>query len=201
MGAPSDAIVLFDGTSLGEWQKTGGEDAGWKLVDGAMEVTRSGAIKTRREFGDMQLHIEWRAPDKVEGKSQGRGNSGVYLMGRYEIQVLDSFENDSYPDGQAASMYGQYPPAVNACRKPGEWQTYDILFKAPSFEAESGKLLSPAIVTVIHNGIVVHNARAFLGGSTHQRVPEYKAHPATGPILLQDHGNPVRFRNIWVREL
>ena len=202
-GPPSDAIVLFDGKGLSEWRKQGGEGAAaeWKVVDGAMEVSRTGSIRTAREFGDMQLHIEWRAPEVVESHSQGRGNSGVYLMGRYEVQVLDSYENDTYPDGQAAAMYGQYPPAVNACRPPGEWQTYDIAFRAPRFEEETGELLEPALVTVIHNGVLVHHARPFLGAATHRRLPKYEAHPAKGPLVLQDHGNPVRFRNIWVREL
>jgi len=198
---PSDAVVLFDGTDLDEWQKPNGEEAGWKLVDGAMEVTRTGSIRTKKEFGDVQLHLEWRTPSEIEGKSQGRGNSGVYLMGSYEIQVLDSYRNDTYPDGQAASLYGQYPPAVNACRGPGEWQTYDIFFDAPRFEEESGELLSPATVTVVHNGVLVQNGMEFLGRSTHRRLPEYVAHPPKGPIMLQDHGNPVRYRNIWIREL
>ncbi|MAB80386.1 MAG: hypothetical protein CMJ89_13620 [Planctomycetes bacterium] len=200
-GAPADAIVLFDGSDLAEWKKGDGDDAEWKLVDGAMEVARTGSIQTKREFGDIQLHIEWRTPPEVQGVSQGRGNSGVFLMGKYEVQILDSYKNESYADGQAAAMYGQTPPAVNASRGPGEWQSYDIVFDAPRFESESGSLASPAIVTVFHNGIVVHHARAFIGATSHRTVAEYKAHANKGPIVLQDHGNPVRFRNIWVREL
>jgi hypothetical protein len=196
--APSDAQVLFDGKDLKHWAAGDGE-AGWEVEDGFMSVNGTGNITTRDHFGDMQLHIEWASPTHVEGESQGRGNSGVFLMGRYEIQVLDSFENESYADGQAAAMYGQYPPAVNASRSPGEWQTYDILWQAPRFEGE--QLASPGVVTVVHNGVVVHHAREFMGPSAHRSLPEYKPHAPRGPIVLQDHGNPVRYRNIWVREL
>ncbi|MCC6407380.1 MAG: DUF1080 domain-containing protein [Planctomycetes bacterium] len=195
---PSDAIVLFDGKSLAAW-KAGDKDAAWTLVDGAMEVNGTGSIETRESFGDLQLHLEWASPAKVESESQGRGNSGVFLMGRYEIQVLDSFENRTYSDGQAAALYGQKPPMVNACRKPGEWQSYDIFFKAPRFEGE--KLVSPGVVTVVHNGVVVQNAEPFLGATQHRAVATYAPHAATGPIGLQDHGNPVRYRNVWVRKL
>jgi 3-keto-disaccharide hydrolase len=195
---PSDATVLFDGKDLAQW-KSGDKDAGWKLVDGAMEVNGTGTIQTRQEFGDLQLHLEWMAPSQVESSSQGRGNSGVFLMGRYEVQVLDSFENRTYSDGQAASLYGQRPPEVNASRKPGEWQSYDILWRAPRFEGET--LASPGIVTVLHNGVAVHHAQAFLGATAHRSVAKYSPHPRVGPIALQDHGNPVRYRNIWVRPL
>ena len=192
--APSDAIVLFDGTGTDAW--TGGP---WAVEDGAMVVNGSGGIATQQAFGDCQLHLEWATPAEVKGDSQGRGNSGVFLMGRYEIQILDSFENRSYADGQAAAMYGQYPPDVNASRGPGEWQSYDIFFRAPRFEGE--ELLEPARVTVVHNGVVVHHAREFLGATAHRRVATYGPHPDKAPIRLQDHGNPVRFRNIWIREL
>lgn len=195
---PSDALVLFDGKSLAAW-KSGDKDAAWKLVDGAMEVNGTGTIETRESFGDIQLHLEWRAPEKPESESQGRGNSGVFLMGMYEIQVLDSFENRTYADGQAAALYGQRPPLVNACRKPGEWQSYDIFFKAPRFDGQ--KLASPAVVTVVQNGVLVQNAEAFLGATRHREVATYSAHAPTGPLALQDHGNPVRYRNIWVRRL
>lgn len=164
-----------------------------------MEVNGTGGIQTADSFGDVQLHIEWAAPAEVKGSSQGRGNSGVFFLGRYEIQILDSHRNVTYADGQAASMYGQFPPLVNACRPPGEWQSYDIVFLAPRFDGK--ELVEPARVTVFHNGIVVHHATAFLGGTRHRSNPSYQAHPEVGPIHLQDHGNPVRFRNVWVRRL
>ena len=192
--APSDATVLFDGTSLSAWN--GGA---WKLVDGAMEVNGTGSIETKEHFGDVQLHVEWRSPARVESESQGRGNSGVFLMGRYEIQVLDSYDNPSYADGQAAAVYGQMPPMVNVCRAPGEWQTYDIAFLAPRFEGD--ELVSPAVVTVFHNGVLVQHAFELIGATSHRTVATYAPHAATGPISLQDHGNTVQYRNIWVREL
>jgi len=195
---PSDAIVLFDGKDLSKW-KCGDKPAGWKVEGGAMEVNGSGSIETQEEFGDVQLHVEWASPAAVESSSQGRGNSGVFLMGRYEVQVLDSFDNRTYSDGQAAAMYGQIPPLVNACRKPGEWQSYDIVFVAPRFEKDA--LVSPAVLTLFHNGVLVHHADAFLGATAHKSLPKYSAHPAQGPISLQDHGNPVRYRNVWVRRL
>jgi hypothetical protein len=197
-GAPSDAQVLFDRSGLERWS-SGGGDARWDVEDGVLRVNGTGDIATRDHFGDLQLHVEWATPSVVEGESQGRGNSGVFLMGRYEIQVLDSFENESYADGQAAALYGQVPPAVNACRGPGEWQTYDIFWKAPRFDGET--LAAPGVVTVVHNGVVVHHAREFIGASAHRSVATYAPHPPRGPIVLQDHGNPVRYRNIWVREL
>ena len=195
---PSDAIVLFDGKDLSKW-KSGDKPAGWKVADGVMEVNGTGSIETKEEFGDMQLHLEWAAPAKVESSSQGRGNSGVFLMGRYELQVLDSFDNRTYSDGQAAAMYGQTPPMVNACRKPGEWQTYDVIFTAPRFDKDA--LVSPGVLTVLHNGVVVHNGDAFIGATAHRELAKYSAHPPQGPLQLQDHGNPVRYRNIWVRRL
>jgi len=171
----------------------------WKVEKGAMEVTRTGDIQTKDEFGDCQLHIEWVAPAEVKGDSQGRGNSGVFLMDRYEIQILDGYNNITYADGTTAAIYGQYPPLVNACRKPGEWQTYDIFFVAPRFKGE--ELLSPAYVTIIYNGVLVHHNQALMGQTGHKILASYKPHPPKGPTRLQDHGNPVRFRNIWIREL
>ena len=166
-----------------------------------MEVVgRTGDIETREHFGDCQLHLEFATPAEVRGDSQGRGNSGVFLMGRYEIQVLDGYDNPTYADGTTGAIYGQHPPLVNACRKPGEWQTYDIYFTAPRFGPD-GKLLAPARVTVVHNGIVVHNNRELLGPTAHKSLPQYRAHEERGPIALQDHGDPVRYRNVWVRDL
>ena len=191
--APSDATVLFDGTNLDHW-----EGGPWKLEEGYMEVNGKGTIQTAQSFGDCQLHLEWATPEKIVGEGQGRSNSGVYLMGRYEVQILDSYENATYADGQAAALYGQSPPLVNVCRKPGEWQSYDILFEAPHFEG--GELVEPAYVTVIHNGVLVHHRQAFLGATAHRAVAKYGEH-GPAPIKLQDHGNPVRFRNIWVRPL
>jgi len=195
--APADAIVLFDGTDLSkEWE--GGE--GWIISDGVATIGGKGGVTSKRAFGDCQLHIEWASPEKVQGTGQGRGNSGVYLMGKYEVQILDSFENATYFDGQAASIYKQSPPLVNASRKPGEWQTYDIIFKAPKF-ADDGKLLEPAYVTVLHNGVLVQNHFQLEGGTFFDRPPAYVPHAAKLPLSLQNHGNPVRFRNIWIREL
>jgi hypothetical protein len=193
--APSDAIVLFDGKDLSKWT-----NQNWLVnpKEGYMEVRR-GENRTKDTFGDMHLHIEFRTPDKVVGNSQGRGNSGVFLMGIYEIQVLDSWENPTYPDGQCGAIYGQRPPMVNASRKPGEWQSYDIFFRAPQFK--DGKVEKPAFVTVIHNGILIHNNVEILGTTFHQQAPRYVPHASKGPIALQDHGNPMRFRNIWVRPL
>ena len=198
---PSDAIVLFDGSNLDAWKHGNGSDAGWNLVEGgAMEVKRGTSdILTRAKFGDCQLHIEWATPDP-RGDSQGRGNSGVFFFGRYEVQILDSWDNKTYADGQAAALYGQQPPDVNACRGPGEWQTFDIVFVAPRFDDE-GELVRPAYITVIHNGIMFHHRRELLGTTNHRRAPAYSAHAATGSIKLQDHGNPMRFRNIWVRPI
>lgn len=191
---PSDAVVLFDGSDLSQW--TGGE---WTLRDGYVEVAGGGSLVSRREFGSIQLHIEFQTPAVVQGASQGRGNSGVFLMGRYEIQVLDSFENRTYPDGQCAALYGQYPPDVNSSRPPGHWQSYDVVFRAPRFDGE--EMVEPARATVFHNGVLVHANREFLGATTHRNVARYSPHPPAGPISLQDHGNPVRYRNVWVREL
>ena len=195
---PSDAVVLFDGKGLDKWHDGKGNPPKWKLEEDYFECQKGvGTITTRDEFGDFQLHIEWRAPDPPKGTSQGRGNSGVFLGGRYELQVLDSFENVTYADGQAASLYGQWPPLVNACRKPGEWQTYDVVFIYPRFK--EGKLESPAYITVFHNGVLAHNKQPYIGASTHRQVGKYSEHKPKGPISLQDHGDPVRFRNIWIR--
>jgi hypothetical protein len=199
---PSDAIILFDGKDLSKWVsvKDGGP-ARWKVENGYMEVVAgTGDIQTVEEFGDCQLHIEWAAPAEVRGEGQGRGNSGVFLMGRYEIQVLDCYENPTYADGTTAAIYGQYPPLVNACRKPGEWQVYDIIWLAPRFD-ENGNLIRPAYVTVFHNGVVVHYHTPLFGPTTHRATLPYQPHPPVGPLRLQDHGDPVRYRNIWYRPL
>ncbi len=193
--APSDAIVLFDGKDLSAWEN--GEN--WKIVDGVM-VCGKGTVTTKQQFGDCQLHIEWSAPTPASGTGQGRGNSGVFLMGIYEMQVLDSFENETYSDGQAAAIYKQTPPLVNAMRAPGEWNTYDIIWTCPRFN-EDGTLKSPAYITALHNGVLVLNHFELKGDTPFHRPPQYKAHGMTGPISLQDHSNPVRFRNIWVREI
>ncbi len=198
---PADAVVLFDGRDLAQWTDAKGQPSRWKLADGYMEVVaKTGSIKTVQTFGDCQLHVEWMAPLPAKGEGQGRGNSGVFLMGLYEVQVLDSYDNTTYADGMAASLYGQFPPDVNACRPPGEWQTYDIVFRRPRFDKEGG-LLSPARMTVFHNGILVHDCRVLTGPTAHKARPPYKAHADRLPISLQDHGDPVRFRNIWVRDL
>jgi Domain of Unknown Function (DUF1080) len=197
---PSDAVVLFDGTDLSHWRGRSGKPAAWKIEQGAMVIARgAGEIVSTDEFGDCQLHLEFAAPVPPRGNDQGRGNSGVMFFGRYEIQVLDSFQNRTYADGQAAAIYGQFPPLVNASRPPGQWQTYDIIFKAPRFRADRS-LESPAYVTMLHNGVLVHDHRPVIGAMAYRAVGKYTHHGPKGPILLQDHGNPVRFRNIWVRE-
>ncbi len=205
---PSDAIILFDGKDLSKWQKQptpkdAGKviDAGWKVEKGYTEVVPgTGSIITRENFGDIQLHVEWAAPRQVTEKSQGRGNSGVIFMGRYEIQVLDSYNNITYADGQAGAIYGQYPPLVNPALPPGEWQVYDIVFEAPRFEGD--KLVKPAYFTVFFNGVLVQNHVASLGATRHREVARYAPHAPEGPLLLQNHeGNAVRYRNIWVRRL
>ena len=197
---PSDAIRLFDGSNLDAFRGERGGEAKWLVADGVMQVNGTGGIETKAEFGDCQLHVEWATPTPAKGSDQGRGNSGVYFFGRYEVQVLDSFENATYADGQAAALYGQTPPLVNASRKPGEWQTYDIVFKAPRFDAD-GKLATPARVTVLHNGVLVQLDTELFGETAHRKLPKYTAHGPQGRIRLQDHGDPIRFRNIWVRPL
>lgn len=192
---PSDAIILFDGKDLSAWEN--GEK--WKIEDGVM-ISGKGFVKTKQTFGDCQVHIEWTAPTPPKGTSQGRGNSGIFLMGRYEMQILDSYENETYFDGQAGAIYKQTPPMVNAMRAPGEWNSYDIVWTCPRFN-EDGSLKSPAAITALHNGVLVLNHFELLGDTPYNRPPAYEAHESVGPISLQDHGNPVRFRNIWVREL
>ncbi len=200
---PADAVVLFDGTNLNEWYQVGSEDeayeAQWKIHDGYFEVEpKTGSMVTLNSYGSCQLHIEWMIPEGTTGASQGRGNSGIKLMERYEVQILDSYKNRTYADGQAASIYGQYPPMINAVRQQGEWQTYDIVFEAPTYE--NGKMKKPPVVTVIHNGVLVHHHRE-LAGPTGLRGSAQEEVPPAAPLTLQDHGNRIRFRNIWLREL
>lgn len=190
---PSDAIVLFDGTDLSKWNNS----ENWKVEDG-VAYSGKGKIVTKEEFGDCQLHIEWTAPVPPKGSGQGRGNSGVFFMDRYEIQVLDSYDNETYHDGQAGAIYKQTPPAVNAMRPPTQWNTYDLFWTAPRFD-DDGELVSPAYITAVHNGVLILNHFELLGDTPYHRPPKYIPHEATGPISLQDHGNPVGFRNIWVR--
>lgn len=198
---PKDAIVLFDGKDLSKWAQADGKPAAWIVRDGYFEVRPgSGTLVTRDSFGDVQLHIEFMSPSPPRGTGQGRGNSGVFLMNKYEMQVLDSYQNATYPDGQAGAMYGQFPPLVNASRPPGAWQSYDIIFHGPRFDS-SGKLTRPATVTALHNGILVQDHVTLSGPVGHHVRPPYEAHPEKLPLGLQDHGNPVRFRNIWLREL
>jgi len=200
---PSDAVVLFGGQSLGGWRSadSSGQPARWKLADDYMEVAAgAGNIASVREFGDVQLHVEWMAPVPARGEGQERGNSGVFLMGIYEVQVLDSYHNTTYPDGQAGAIYGQYPPLVNASRPPGEWQTYDIVFRRPRFDA-NGNVVRKARMTILHNGILVQDDVELTGPTAHKARPPYARHADRLPLILQDHGDPVRYRNIWVREL
>ncbi len=198
---PSDAIVLFDGTNFEHWDSANeGEEVAWQIDNRAMTVSpKTGAIQTKESFGDIQLHIEWRSPEVINGKGQGRGNSGIFLQKRYEIQVLDSYENRTYSNGQAGSIYKQSMPLVNATKKPGEWQTYDIIYTAPVFD-ENDQLKYPARVTILHNGVLIQNNVMIMGATKYIGLPQYKAH-GKAPILLQDHGDPVSFRNIWVRPL
>jgi hypothetical protein len=194
-GPPSDAVVLFDGKDLSKWK--GGEN--WLVQDGYAEARKSG-LTSKDSYGDCQLHLEFATPAKVSGSGQGRGNSGVYLMGKYEVQILDSYNNPTYFDGQCASLYKQTPPMVNACRKPGEWQTYDILFESPRF-ADDGTVKRPGYVTVLHNGVAVQNHFELLGGTSYDRPPSYTKHADRLPLNIQYHGNPVRIRNVWIREM
>ena len=201
---PSDAIVLFNGKDLSQWVMRGRGGATsepkWKVEDGHIEIVpRSGRLATREKFGDCQLHVEWQVPKGTQGAGQGRGNSGIELMGRYEIQVLESYQNLTYADGQAASIYGQWPPLVNASRPEGEWNVYDIFFEAPKFEGD--KLVKPAYITVIHNGVLMHHRMEILGTATHRRLAVYTPHAPEESLTLQDHGYPVWFRNIWIRRL
>ncbi|MBL9138111.1 MAG: DUF1080 domain-containing protein [Verrucomicrobiales bacterium] len=205
--APSDAEVLFDGRDLSKWQNGRGEAPHWKVQDGYLETGRGGGIRTRGAWADFQLHVEWAAPLPAQGSGQGRGNSGILINGMYEVQVLDSFRAKTYPDGQAGAIYGQVPPLVNASKPPGEWQTYDILFESPRWN-EAGELIKKACVTVIHNGVVIHHRYEFAGGTDgiSREVPwktlaKYTPHPPEVFIGLQDHNNPVRYRNVWIRPL
>jgi hypothetical protein len=198
---PADAIILFNGRDLSAWRsEKGGGPAKWEIKDGVATVNGTGNIATKQEFGDCQLHVEWASPAEVSGEGQGRGNSGIYLQGRYEVQVLDSYHNQTYYHGQAGSIYKQYAPLVNVCRKPGEWQTYDIIYHAPRFDS-GGKLQKPATVTVLQNGVLVQDHVEIKGGTSYKGAPKYEAHPFKQPLALQDHHNPVRYRNIWIREL
>jgi len=197
---PSDAIVLFDGTDLNAWEKSNGQAAQWKIENGYCEVVRkTGAIQTKQKFGDCQLHIEWATPQVVKGDDQGRGNSGVFLMEKYEVQILDSYNNFTYPDGQAGAIYGQRPPMVNVCREPGQWQSYDIIFRRPVFKGD--RLVHPATITILQNGVLVQDHWTITGPTAHKNREGYKPHADKLPIMLQDHGNPTKFRNIWIREL
>lgn len=210
-GAPSDAIVLFDGKDLSHWTKghshisgmkpfAGNEAPGWKLENGYMEVVPGqGDVASKETFGDCQLHVEFATPADAAGVSQGRGNSGVFMMGRYELEVLDSYNNPTYADGEAGAVYGQWPPLVNASRRPGEWQTFDIFFEAPHFEGD--KLTKPAYVTIVYNGVVVQNHREIQSPTKHAALDQYAPQPAEDVIVLQNHNNRVRFRNIWARRL
>jgi hypothetical protein len=198
---PADAIVLFDGKDASKWVAKGGGAVAWTVADGALTVKeRTGEITTKDKFGDCQLHIEWRTPAEVKGEGQGRGNSGIFLMGKYELQVLDNYNNKTYVNGQAASIYKQLPPLVNACRPPGEWQTYDVVFTAPTFNP-NGSVKTQARITVIHNGVLVQNNMTIQGATQYIGLASYEKHEAKEPISLQDHGNPVSFRNIWIRNL
>jgi len=191
---PSDAVVLFDGKDLSEW-----DNQNWKVENGEIVAAR-GDIRSKKSFGDCQLHLEWSAPVPAKGNGQGRGNSGLFLMNTYEIQILDSYKNETYHDGQAGAIYKQTPPQVNAMRPPGEWNSYDIIWTAPRFN-DDGSLKSPAYITAIHNGVLILNHFELKGDTPFTRPPQYKKHANRLPIRLQDHGNPVRFRNIWVREI
>ena len=197
---PSDAIILFDGSSVDAWQHGDSSAVKWVLDGESMTVKAgTGAIFTKENFGDCQLHVEWAAPIEIKGKGQGRGNSGVFLQNMYEVQVLDSYNNRTYSNGQAASIYKQYMPLVNAMSPPGEWNTYDIIFKAPTFNADGIKT-SSAFITVIHNGVVVQNHTEIKGTTPYIGLPKNPPH-GDGPIQLQDHSNPVKYRNIWIRKL
>ena len=199
---PSDAVVLLglDADDAPEWIGCDGKPVAWSVEDGVMTVIpNSGSIQTRRDFGDYQLHLEWSAPTEIVGESQGRGNSGVFMQGRYEVQILDNYGNETYANGQAGSIYKQSAPLVNACQKPGKWNTYDIIYTAPRFK-DDGTLHSHGRITVLHNGVLIQNNTLILGTTEFIGFPKTVAH-GRGPIVLQDHLNPVRFRNIWIREL
>jgi hypothetical protein len=197
---PSDAVILFDGKDLSGWESVNGGSAEWKVEKGYFAtVPGKGDIRTKQAFGDCQLHVEWAAPNPPHGEDQDRGNSGVYLQSLYEVQVLDSYQSKTYPDGQASAIYGQYAPLVNACRPPGQWQSYDIVFHGPRFDA-AGKVTRAATFTVFHNGVLVQDHVTVLGLTDGEHEP-YKQTPTKLPLKLQDHNHPVRFRNIWIREI
>jgi hypothetical protein len=206
-GAPSDAMILYDGHDLSQWRAAvrGGitpsdNPALWKLLDGCFEATPgTGDIVTVQKFGDIQLHLEWQPPTEVHGTSQNRGNSGIKFQGRYELQILDSYQNPTYADGQAGAIYGEWPPLVNAVHKPGEWNYYDVVFEAPKFEGD--KLVKPGYITAFLNGVLVHNRKEIMGTTAHRQFPKYTAHGAEESLLLQNHNGSERFRNIWVRRL
>jgi hypothetical protein len=205
-GPPSDAVVLFSGGDLSAWCQRGQGaaqgtmvDPQWKVENGYFTVGTGGDLLTRQKFGDCQLHVEWSSPAEVHGNSQGRGNSGVLLMSRYEIQVLDAWENPTYADGQAGAIYGQWPPLANPARRPGEWNTYDIVFEVPRWEGDN--LVKPAFATVFYNGVCVHNRKEIMGAMVYRQVAHYTKHEPEEPLMLQDHHNPVRYRNIWIRKL
>ncbi|XOV93700.1 MAG: DUF1080 domain-containing protein [Bacteroidota bacterium] len=199
---PSDAIVLFDGKDLSQWKKAGKDSlAGWKIENGELVVApKRGGIETKKSFGDVQLHIEWLSPIMKGETGQGYGNSGIFLMGKYELQVLNSNGNETYSNGQAGSIYKQYAPLVNASKPAGTWQKYDVIFTAPKF-SDKGTLISPARITVLHNGVLIQNNVALMGGTTFTGLPKYIKDDGKLPLMLQDHGDPVRYRNIWIREL
>ena len=199
---PSDATVLFDGQDLSAWEAVeGGGEVPWTVEDGYFTVKpESGDIQTKENFGDFQLHIEWRSPQEIVGEGQGRGNSGIFLQGLYEVQVLDSYESETYVNGQAGSIYKQTPPLVNATRTPDEWEVYDIIYTAPKFDEKNQAMVEPGYVTVLHNGIVVQHHTRLQGTTEYIGPPQWKAH-GDGPIKLQDHSNPVSYRNIWIRPL
>jgi hypothetical protein len=199
--APSDAVILFDGKDVSKWKGNNGAAVKWTLADGALTVVGgAGEITSRDSFGDCQLHVEWRTPAEVKGEGQGRGNSGIFLMGRYELQVLDSYQNRTYSNGQAGSIYKQHIPLANAARPPGEWQTYDVIFTAPRFHAD-GRLQSPARMTVLHNGVLIQHDAVLWGPTEYIGLPVYQKHGEKQPLMLQDHGDKVSYRNIWVRPL
>jgi hypothetical protein len=199
--APSDAIILFNGKNLSQWQHVNGAIASWYVKENYIQCRPgSGNIQTKKGFGDCQLHIEWRTPDTAKGEGQERGNSGIFFMGRYELQVLDSYRNRTYSNGQAGSIYKQSMPLVNVCRGPGEWQTYDVIFTAPRFNVDS-TIKSPATITVLQNGVLIQNNVSLWGGTEYIGIPTYKMHSNKEPLILQDHGNTVKYRNIWIREL
>ncbi len=198
---PSDAVVLFNGHDLSQWTDHHGGPPQWRVGDGYFEtVPGKGDLKTKQAFGDCQLHVEWATPNPPHGKDQDRGNSGIYIMSLYELQVLDSYQSTTYADGAAGAIYAQFPPLVNASRPPGEWQTYDIVFHGPRFSAD-GKVLQPASETTLHNGVLVQDNSVLTGPTTYMGRPQYKPQPEKMPLLLQDHDHPVRFRNIWIREI